>query len=98
MQATLPRPILRLTAESWNVGPWLVQIHSTLPSAGLYPVSSQVLPWDESFPDSESIPTAPAACPGCGTSPAYRRKLADPWDTHEACPECSHCYTHGGAS
>lgn len=33
-------------------------------------------------------------CPRCGLSPAYRRKLADPWDTHYVCIDCGHDYTH----
>lgn len=37
-------------------------------------------------------------CPACDTSPAYRMRLDDPWDTHEVCPVCAYCYTHGNAA
>jgi hypothetical protein len=46
------------------------------------------------YPECAHLAEPIAACPGCGTSPAYRRKLADPWDTHQVCPGCGHCYTH----
>lgn len=36
------------------------------------------------------------ACPGCALVPAYREVRADPWDRHETCPGCGHCYTHNG--
>lgn len=36
-----------------------------------------------------------STCPSCGTSPAYHRSLADPWDTHDVCAQCGHCFTHG---
>ncbi len=32
-------------------------------------------------------------CPRCGLSPAYRRVLADPWDRHEVCTDCSFDYS-----
>lgn len=46
------------------------------------------------FQDCPARRTEVTACPSCQTSPAIRTVHADPWDRHETCPSCGHCYSH----